>query len=65
MSFHKKFQPNLSDRLADHTQHRYECVVLLYRYRFPWVSVCFFVTEKRQNGRTDRVNIFRGTSQVT
>ena len=34
MGVHKKFQPNRSSssRLADYTQHIYECPVLLYRY---------------------------------
>ena len=30
MSVHKKSQPNRSSRLAGNTQHRYECLVLIY-----------------------------------
>ena len=30
MSVHKKSQPNRSSRLAGNTQHKYECLVLLY-----------------------------------
>jgi len=28
-----------------------------------WVSVCLFVSNKRQNGRTDRAQILCGTSR--
>ena len=31
MSVHKKIQSNRSSRLADYTQHIYECLVLFYR----------------------------------
>ena len=32
LSVYKKFQPNRSIRLVGYTQHRYECLILLYRY---------------------------------
>ena len=33
MSVHKNFEPNRSSRLAGYTQHKYECLVSLYKNR--------------------------------
>ena len=32
LSVHKKFQPNRSSRLAGYREHKYDCLVLLYRF---------------------------------